>query len=222
MNEGATFEGPGVLIHESTKEVLPVSSLVNGEGGLSATFPDGSVVDYAADDITVDEKTGTLTFASSDEVYHVRDFRETDGLWMSRYKTVLPYEALQTLAASGRADNTVIENLHAHALADSPYVVGLTYSDGSGQWARLDGTWVPLGDGDTTYANDEMENISIDPARADEFIDLYDANYVTVSDADEFEASESQDGEDGFVPADENDEGGPADKAVEEADQTEE
>lgn len=141
--------------------------------------------------LNVFPRSGTMYFRSKGVEYTVRELRDNDGLWLSRYSISLPEDALGALIEiGGQVD--LNEQMVAVATDDSPYVVGLLYSNASGTYARQDGQWVKVAENDHTY--DSMVPMALDPKRSDEFVKLYDDNYVSVSDAQAFEASGSKDG----------------------------
>lgn len=78
------------------------------------------------------------------------------------------------------------EVLSAFSSGDSPYVLGVVYETAEGSWVRQGGQFLPMASDDTTYA--DMDRIEIEAGKSKEFLDLYDRNYVTVSDAAGFEA----------------------------------
>lgn len=158
--------------------------------------PGGEQIDFIQPTrISRDRATGRLSFESGGDSYTVRELREDDGQWISKYKTWLPIAALQTLINGDTVEDLsqVEESIDAFALDDSPYVLGVVYTNNAGRWVRLNGDWVLLAPEDTTYSG--MGVINIDPERADEFLALYDDNFVTVQDAEAFEAEASADAE---------------------------
>lgn len=226
-NRIVTFNRPGVLVREGTRDVSAVRDATASSGMVTTTLTDGSLVEYMTTDIVGDQRTGTLTFTSDSEKYRLRDLREPDGLWLSRYKMVLPYTALTYLIEQESAETTVTESLQAFAAEDSAYIVGLSYRVGDKKYYRTGGSWVEVDPQDKTYSGEGMIGIAIDPEKSESFIDLYDRNYVTVTDTEKYEEAESDpsgpaDGEDGFVPNDENAAGGPADAPLDPVEQDDE
>ncbi len=162
-------------------------------------------VDYAGDQpgyypvgiesVTTDEKTGTIKFESSGTEFTIRELREEDGMWLSDLRIPLSVEILDTLIDQLRSNNPMNyisgdagpeqESLEARAANDSTYIVGLLYNNESGTWTRIDGDWVLLAADDETYEDTAI--IEIDPDKAQDFIKLYDQNYVTVTDAEDYE-----------------------------------
>lgn len=165
-----------------------------GTGKITATLPDKSKKEYAATDITLNSTTDTLSFIADDIRYLVRDLREDDGEWLSSIHTMLPVPALENLIREGAPmDPAVVtdEALTAYAMDDSVYVVGLVYRNAMGDWSRVDGDWSLLPADDTTF--DDMIAMQIDPDRSQEYIDMFDNNYVTVTDTEDFEAPDMPD-----------------------------
>lgn len=188
MTLETALDGPVVLVSPVQGEPQIIVDAEEEGGTLSLFLPDGSETEYADADITRNPDTGRLEITTPDGTYLLRELRETDGLWVSKYKTVLPIEALENLAKRmrERAEMNADETLYAYAIDDSPYVVGLGYSDGDDRYSRVDGDWVELED--DTFSNEGIIAIPIDPSRADEYIKLFDENYVTVTDTEDFEA----------------------------------
>lgn len=192
------FPGNGVLYRAddpSYAEAVVRADAV--EGGLDIHHPGNSPVLYPSDDVTVDGNTGRLNFTSTGTPFGIRELREDDGSWLSRYKTLLPLPALGNLI--GRVGDTKDmaianptdprETLDAFSTDDSPYIVGVLYTNSAGRWSREGGDWVPVSPDDSTFNTDEDDLIitPIDPNRADQFLSLFDQNYVSVSDAERFE-----------------------------------
>jgi|GEM_PF-4746113 len=139
--------------------------------------------------ITVDPTTARLEFASNGVVHRVRELRESDGIWLSDMRMDLPITALQFFGSQGDYMKN-IESLTAYATDDSPYVVALVYGNAVGRWLRVDEDWMLLSPTDNTL--DDMQIITLDPERSEDYILLFDRNYVTVSDTEAFELSDSQ------------------------------
>ena len=179
-----------------------VTGVSKVKGGISVALPRLSPVTYPSDQITVDQSTGRLSFISSDTPYRVRELRDDDGEWMSKYKTLLPLEALEALnnapirgeTVAGTGTNGLTapdESLDAFSMDDSAYIVGVVYTNDSGRWSRVDGDWILLASDDDTFS--DLVVTPIDPAKADAFLTRYDRTFITVSDAEQYEAEASAD-----------------------------
>lgn len=180
------------------------AELRTGDDGLVYLVPefiDGvtSVFPVGPDTLTIDEKTGTIEFRAQGVDYTIREFREEDGYWVSALHMPLSVPILEGLVENVRNKNNMAmipsagvttpeEKLFAYAFDDSLYIVGLVYANDMGRWLRVDADWVLLDPNDDTFNNAEV--IEIDPEKADEYVDLYDANYVPVSDTEDFEYNE--------------------------------
>lgn len=198
------FPGHGVLTRDDdpsySEGVVRADSTAEG---LVVRHPRLASVTYPTDNLTIDQKTGRLSFISSAAPYGIRELREDDGEWLSKFKTYLPLTALHGLIGSDSGDEVADlstddltapdETLDAFATDGSPYIVGIVYTNTAGRWSREGGDWVLLGGDDDTFSsdNDDLSVISIDPERADDFLNMYDQNYVTVTDAERFEAPDS-------------------------------
>ena len=150
----------------------------------------GKTEDHDTLSVTVDPITDRISFESDGKTYSIREPRETDTRWLSKYKVTLPIEAIRAFAIRGEHMNPD-ETLDAFASEDSPYVVGVVYTNGVGRWSRVDGDWVLLAADDDAF--DDMEVFEIDAERGDEFLELYDSNYVSVQDATQYESAEPDD-----------------------------
>lgn len=198
------FTEPGVLTRDDDpKYHQAVSGVYATPNNLVVGMPGVEPVNFPSDNITVNGTTGRLSFISSDTPYRVRELREDDGEWLSKYKTLLPLEALGAIVGPMNKGDDVdttsgpdplSESLDAFSLEDSVYVVGLVYTNNAGRWIRVDGDWVLMSPTDDTY--DDMVVTTIDPDRADEFVQMYDNNFVTVEDAEHYEADSNDDGAD--------------------------
>lgn len=141
--------------------------------------------------LNIFQRSGTMYFRSNGVEYTVRELRDNDGLWLSKYGVLLPEEALTALIQiGGYVDSN--EQFMAVATEDSPYIVATLYSNGSGTYSRQDGQWIKLAENDTTF--DSMIPMAVDSSKAHEFLDLYDNNFVSVSDAQKYESPENKDG----------------------------
>lgn len=148
-------------------------------------------------DLTINKNTGTIDFKAFDTEYTIRELREEDGYWMSSLKMPLSVPILEGMAENARKKNNMAEvpgsdvdindseKLIAYAFDDSLYVVGLVYSNDTGRWLRVGADWILMSADDDTFEG--ASSIIIDPDRADEYVDLYDANHMPVSDTEEFE-----------------------------------
>jgi hypothetical protein len=159
----------------------PIKRAYSDNDSVTIEYSDGDVEEFDATNITLDPNTGRLIFESEGDTYRVRELAEDDGEWLSKYRTMLPINAVESLAGGNVDDDT----LDAYASEDSPYVLGLVYTNEAGRFLREDGDWVALSPNDETF--NDMIVTSIDPERAQEFIDLYDRNYVSVADAEQYE-----------------------------------
>lgn len=141
--------------------------------------------------LNIFQRSGTMYFRSKGVEYTVRELRDNDGLWLSKYGVLLPEEALSALIKiGGHVDSN--EQFMAVATDDSPYIVAVTYSNGNGTFSRQDGQWIKLAENDTTF--DSMIPMPVDPSKVKDFLDLYDHNFVSVSDAQKYESPENKDG----------------------------
>jgi hypothetical protein len=184
------WKGLGVLTSEAgTPQAIWGARTNDKRTSLDVTTKHGDVVTYAPADITVEDRTARIEFVSGDTIYRIREPREADGSWLSVMKTDLPVEALRAFANQGENMNPE-ETLDAFALPDSAYIVGLVYSNATGQWSRVDGDWILLSPGDTTFEG--MEVITIDPERAQAYIGLYDKHFVTVTNTEQYESANPQ------------------------------
>lgn len=82
------------------------------------------------------------------------------------------------------------ETLSAYSSGDSPYVLGVVYETPEGLWSRNGGSFLPMANEDDTFA--DMDRIVIAPEKAKDFLELYDKNYVAVSDAVGYEAPDAE------------------------------
>lgn len=137
--------------------------------------------------IDQDANSDRLVLVTKKIKYNWRPLREADGIWISKLRIPLPVEAIPGIATG---DPMETELLSAFTSGDSPYVLGVVYETADGQWVRSGGQFLPIAGDDTTYS--DMDRIIIDPARAQAFLDLYDKNYVTVSDATGFESAAAE------------------------------
>lgn len=185
------ISGPGVLLTLGHKYEPRVIVGVGAETDLtkiSVQYAGGEVQEFdLAKPAFHDSVAATMEFESSGTRYRIRGFRETDGAWLSKYKTLLPVQALKGLTPKTGEDEIVerYENLTAYASDTSTYITGVVYTNDLGTWVRQDNDWVLLAPSDDSFEGAEVYQIS--PDSADEFLELYDRNYVTTTDAAKYE-----------------------------------
>lgn len=179
---------PGVLTTPGQDPQFAAALLVNeNESEVQVISPKG-VESIKVARIDQDANSGRLVLVNKKIKYNWRPIREADGVWISQHRIPLPIEAIPGIAVSG--DIVATELLSAFSDSDSPYVLGVVYETADGKWVRSGGQFLPIAGDDTTY--DTMDRIIIDPAKSSDFLDLYDRNYVTVSDATGFESAASE------------------------------
>jgi hypothetical protein len=190
-NEYVIYPQPGVITKKSDPtfgQAISYAHLTDNDI-LVGVLRGGETAMYPIQDFTRGESPDRLEFDSGDEHYLIRELREEDGVWVSRYKTALPIEALEDLISGDTMTDLPLgstEKITAYALDDSSFVVGLTYANADGTYTRADGEWVQSPDDDTTF--DGMISMEIDPDKADDYVDLYDRNFVSVVDTETYES----------------------------------
>lgn len=179
---------PGVLTSQTTAPLFVSALFVNSkETEVQALTADG-IETFKVDRVDEVANSDRLVLVSKTVKYNWRPPREADGIWLSSLRVPIPVEAMSTIATGDEMEN--LENLSAYSSGDSPYVLGVVYTTPDGRWVRSSGSFLPIAEDDTTYA--DMDRIDIDPARSKDFLDLYDRNYVTVSDAIGFEQESAE------------------------------
>ena len=174
---------PGVLTTPGAEPRFAAALLVSdNESEIQIIGPEG-VETVNVSRIEQDGTSARLVLSTKKSKYNWRPVREADGIWISKLQVPLPVEALSIIATG---ETVATEVLSAFSSGDSPYVLGVTYETAEGSWVRQGGQFLPVATDDTTYA--DMDRIEIEPGKAKEFLDLYDRNYVTVSDAVGYEA----------------------------------
>ncbi len=178
---------PGVITAPGEQPMFAASILTNDkESEVQVIGPDG-VTTIPVVRIDQDGNSARLVLVTKKTKYNWRPLREADGIWISRLRVPLPIEAIPGIATG---DDMANEVLSAYSSGDSPYVLGVVYETADGLWSRTGGTFLPMANEDDTFA--EMDRIVIDPAKAKDFLELYDKNYVAVSDAVGYEAPDAE------------------------------
>ena len=179
------YVGPSALVANDSLDKLRVVKEVHRDGRMfKVVFYDGGIEYFRVDKETKNDRTGTLVFKSYDKIYKIRPVREEDAFVLSKYDTLLPETSIAGLAENWNGEFVAQENLVAYMVDDSAYVAALVYTNSTGSWLRSNREWVMLGD---MSATEGMEVMSIDPEKADEFIEMFDNNYVSVDDASKYE-----------------------------------
>lgn len=169
---------PGALTAPGMVPTFVEVLLANEEGTEVQYLTESGVDTVKVVRIDHDPNSDRLVLVTNKVKYTWRPLREADGIWATEFRTPLPVEAIIEIQTG---DPLNPKTLSAYSSGDSPYVLGVLLETPDGQWVRSGGAFLPVSADDTTYA--DMDRISIDPSRADEFLELYDRNYVTVSDA---------------------------------------
>ena len=180
---GIYLEGPGVFMYSSPgqgrmyRPTHAVYTAMNdGTLSVGVAFITGDRF-YPIDspeDIKVDEAKSTLTFSSHGNIYTVRPFQDTDGVWASSLNVPIPSQALEerymievegAFSPNAPADD---ENLYAAVDDSTNEIKYLVYSCDSGLFIRDDNDWTKLPEGDETL--DDLEVHEVLPG----FIKIYD------------------------------------------------
>jgi hypothetical protein len=186
------FPTPGVMVRPNDEDngLVPIRwAMATGEGNLKVKTASGKVEAISADHLTQSHSNDRIVFESDGDRNFIREIQESDGTWLSKYKVALPVEVLERRVLDGKGN--MAESIKAYALDDSPYVIGVVYQTSTGNWLRQHQDWTLLSPDDETFSKENIQILDIDPEQAREFIELYDKNYVTVSDAEKYESAES-------------------------------
>lgn len=174
---------PGVITAPGAPPIFAGGVFVNEKGTEVQILTPEGVETLKVARIDTDPNSDRLVLVTTKVRYMWRSIRPADGIWASAFKVPLPVEAIIEILSGETMDDKIIS---AYSSGDSPYVLGVTLETPDGQWVRSSGSFLPMSPDDTTYA--DMDRIVIDPDRVKDFLDLYDKNYVTVSDATGYES----------------------------------
>lgn len=191
-SERMAFSKPGVFIDrggDPEVAALRWATLVDDDKALKIKWADGAIEEFQLSSITQNPYTDTIIFESGGKRYAIRRLRESDGLWLSSLKIPVPMETLENIVKGKKMAD---ESLTAFMLDDSPYVIGLVYSAPEGQFSRAEGDWVPMAASNESFVADNIYGVEIDPAKADDFVKLFDKNYVSVADLSQYESANSE------------------------------
>ena len=139
-------------------------------------------------------ENNTISFQYLGYNYIIRGLREEDGLWISKYMTRLPIEAIEQkidqasesmIMAYTPKYNPTPELLVALAFPGSERIYGLMYSNYRGKWTRIDSEWVLMSPIDDSF--EDSIGIPISPNKADEYIEKYDSERMTISSTEPYE-----------------------------------
>lgn len=179
---------PGVIFSEEQDdfELVPFREVTRFNQLLTAHGRGGKVI-FRIDDLTRDRATDDIDFVSRNIGYGTRPFSEDDGEWLSRYKILLPTDALAGLTRQGNDQNMdTPETLTAYI--SEGFVAGIVYENNDGRWIRASNQWITLDPSDTSLSDPEGNTTSfeVDPESAADFVDLFDAQHVTEEEAAPF------------------------------------
>lgn len=181
---------PGAITAPGVEPRLAVALLSNEKQTQVQIVGPNGVETLPVSRIDQDSNSDRLVLVTKTVKYNWRPLREADGVWLSQFKIPLPVETLPSMTPGEPVDTEV---LSAYSSGDSPYVLGVVYETADGRWVRSGGSYLPMAADDTTYA--DMDRVIIAPEKAKSFLDLYDKNYVAVSDAAGYEAPDATDAE---------------------------
>jgi hypothetical protein len=184
---------PAVLVSDADPEYMEVVSGISITRGKVATFTLGDMKEkvISLDGETDTSRPGRIIFSSEGVLYKLRALREEDGFYLSKYSILLPVSVLEGLTKNKKGSFVENETLFAYAVDGSPYVAALVYkNDRSGAWIRVSGEWISLAPGAENIEG--MSSIPIDPAKAEDFIEMYDNNYVSLEDIGEYEEGDAE------------------------------
>jgi len=177
--------------------------------GLYLLFPSGSVGYYEVnpEELTPVGLTRDVEFSLDGTAYLIRDLTESDGEWLSEYKTALPLVVLyQTIIKQSKPaiekilgvelpdDTPIFEAMYVYYLEGEERITSLIYMSNFGTYARDESNWIDADISSNSYQN--LETIEIDPATADELIQTLDANtgIMTVAEAKRYTSESTQEG----------------------------
>jgi hypothetical protein len=153
---------------------------------LNLTMGDDSVQVFTIDRGSKVDLPGRIIFSSDNVLYKLRSFREEDGFHLSKYSILLPISVLEGLTKNKKGTFVENETLIAYVVDGSPFIAALVYRNaGAGSYLRVSGEWMSLSSASEDL--DGLSSIEIDPATAEDFIELYDNNYVSIEDIGEYE-----------------------------------
>lgn len=148
--------------------------------------------DIAPEELQMVGLTGYASFLYEDVEYLIRELDQSDGLWMSRYKTELPIPVLQKMLITkssrmiGILSKTELpdlplefEALYIYYRPDSERVSAIIYMSSYGVFTRNDADWQ-----DVNLNIPELQDLTtedVDPEKAEELINLYDENFGIMS-----------------------------------------
>jgi len=138
-----------------------------------------------SEDLTRDAR-GNISFENTDGMtVHIREFKEEDGQWASRWKMDMPVKALEYLNSPDLMEgDDMKEYLVAYSKEESSGpVFGVEYYNSKlGSFARANGTWILLSPSDETFI--DVPATFIDPDKADEFLKAFDKGGLMIDEVD--------------------------------------
>ena len=177
--------------------------------GLYTLLPSGSVGYYEVnpEELSPMGMTRNIEFSVGGTAYMIRDLLESDGEWISEYKTELPLVVLyQTIIKQSKPaiekilgvelpdDTPMFEAMYVYYLEGAEQITNLIYMSNFGTYARDDAGWIEADISTPAYQN--LDTIEIDPKSADELIQTLDANtgIMTVAEANNYTSDSTQEG----------------------------
>lgn len=205
------FGTVGILETGDTKQPI-IGAYYDREpefAGLYTLLPSGSVGYYEVnpEELSPMGMTRNVEFVADGTPHMIRDLVESDGEWLSEYKTELPLVVLyQTIIKQSKPAIEKIlgvelpdatpnfEAMYVYYLEGEERITSLIYMSNFGIYARDESNWIESDISTGAYQN--LDTIEIDPETADELIQTFDANtgIMTVAEAKRYAAEPTQEG----------------------------
>lgn len=188
------YAGVGVL--ERTDQVMdpePIDyAALTDDDNIAVVYTDGSQESFPVKQGSIEPYTyGIVLFSTVDGAeYAIRDVTDLDGSWISEFKIELPPITLKDLLTNPEVNfqmpylENENEKLIAFAAPDGEDVISVMYLNNYGAFLRINESWVSVAPDDTSVEGAEAYNVK--PETAQEFIDMFDKDNVSVEEAKDF------------------------------------
>lgn len=177
--------------------------------GLYVLYPSGSVGYYEVnpDELSPVGLTRNVQFVSEGKEIIIRDLLESDGEWLSEYKTELPLVVLyQTIIKQSKPaiekilgvelpdDTPNFEAMYIYYQEGAEQITSLVFMSNFGIYARDESSWIESDISTPAYQN--LDTMEVNPDGANELIETLDANtgIMTVEEAKKYAYDSTQEG----------------------------
>jgi hypothetical protein len=176
------FPGIGLIqqVDQANEPELIKYAYLNNDNEVVVMYVDDSIKSLPVKQGSIEPYSyGFVMFSSTDGGdYVIRSLDPEDGIWLSKYKTSIPEQSINSLVVETEETKPMPylddeqESLVAFKSPESDAIFGLMYVTKSGAFIRINETWVAVSPTDQSFEGSNVYDVI--PETADEFVTLFD------------------------------------------------